>query len=255
MTVLCLKKAWSWRLTMFSYDPMDFNIITLDNLTRGQRVLTYQEEIMQNQKTVVAQAIDTQSAAVQSGRLFAQSEINAGQALEIFARAVGDKPNYEGWERERLAWVNGYVEEKPKAKGDAAYQAFGRFKTRLIDAYAIEVPKATSAAAEKKRAEREAKQATLMQRYQTKSDDELHSLISQAYERQARNPLGSEAIIKELKTVLKARTKGNEAEAKAELKAAREAVIKAVRACSDMTRLNLIIEMLDEENEVSFTAQ
>ena len=210
---------------------------------------------MQNQKTVVAQAIEAQSASVQSGRLFAQSEINAGQALEIFARSVGDTPTYETWERERLCWVNGYVEEKPKAKGDAAYQAFGRFKNRLIDTYAIEVPKATSAAAEKKRAEREAKQATLMQRYEAQSDDELHTLISRAYERQAKNPLGSDAIIKELKTVLKARTKDNEAQAKEELKAAREAVIKAVRLCFDTDRLNLALEMLSEENEVKWVAE
>ena len=212
---------------------------------------------MQNQKTVVAQAVSaTMTAeATEAGRLFAQSEINAGRALEIFARAVGDTPTYEVWESERLAWVNGYTEEKPKAKGDAAYQAFKRFKDRLVDAYAIEVPKAQSAAAEKKRAEREAKQATLMQRYEAQSDDELHTLISRAYERQAKNPLANDAIIKELKAVLTARTKGNEAEAKAELKAKRDEVIKAVRACSDMSRLDLALEMLSEENEVSFTTQ
>lgn len=193
--------------------------------------------------------------AIQAGRLFAQSEINAGQALDLFARSVGETPTYEVWERERLSWVNGYTEEKPKAKGDAAYQAFKRFKDRLVDAYAIEVPKATSEAAEKKRAEREAKQAKLMERYEDQSDDELHTLISRAYERQAKNPLSNDATIKELKTVLKARTKDNEAEAKAELKAKRDEVIKAVRACADMERLGLILEMLDEANEVSFVTQ
>ena len=208
---------------------------------------------MKNEKTVVAQAI--QSAATQAGKLFAQSEIHAGQALELFAQAIGTEPTYQVWETERLSWVNGYVEEKPKAKGDSAYQAFGRFKNRLIDAYGIEVPKATSAAAEKKRAEREAKQAAIMQRYDGKSDDELHTLISQAYERQAKNPLGSDAILKELKTVLKVRTKDNQAEVKAELKAKRDEVIKAVRECADLQRLDLALEMLSDENEVSFVTQ
>jgi hypothetical protein len=205
------------------------------------------------EKTVVAQAIET--TAAQAGRLFAQSEINASEALEIFARSVGDAPDYELWERERLSWVNGYVEEKPKAKGDAAYQAFSRFKNRLVDIYAIEVPKATSAAAEKKRAEREAKQAEMLDRYAAQTDDELHTLITRAYERQARNPLGSDAVIKELKAVLKARTKDNQAQAKTELKAKRDEAIKAVRACSDMERLDLVVEMLSEENEVSFVTQ
>lgn len=208
---------------------------------------------MKNEKTVVAQAI--QSAATEAGKLFAQSEINAGQSLELFAEAIGTAPTYEVWERERLAWVNGFVEIKPKAKGDAAYQAFGRFKNRLVDTYGIEIPKAKSAAAEKKRAEREAKQAAVMQRYDGKSDDELHTLITQAYERQAKNPLGSDAILKELKTVLKARTKGHQAEAKAELKAKRDEVIKAVRDCHDMQRLDLALEMLSEENEVDFVIQ
>lgn len=204
-------------------------------------------------KTVVAQAVE--SASVQAGRLFAQSEINATQSLELFAKIVGDKPTYEVWEAERLSWVNGYVEEKPKAKGDAAYKAFGRFRDRLVDAYAVEVPKSKSAAAEKKRAERQAKQAELAKRYEAKSDDELHGMITQAYERQAKNPLGSDAILKELKAVLKARTKDHQVEVKAELKAKRDEVIKAVRACEDMERLSLALEMLDGENEVSFVTQ
>ena len=208
---------------------------------------------MKNEKTVVAQAIE--SASVQAGKLFAQSEVNASESFELFARSVGENPTYEVWERERLAWTNGYVEVKPKAKGDAAYKAFGRYKDRLVETYGIQIPKSNSAAAEKKRAEREAKQAELAKRYEAKSDDELHTLITQAYERQAKNPLGSDAILKELKAVLKVRTKDHQAETKAELKAKRDEVIKAVRACDDMERLNLVIEMLDESNEVNFTTQ
>lgn len=206
-----------------------------------------------NTPPVVADAI--QSDAFVAGRLFAQSEVDAGKALETFARMVGDKPTYELWENGRLAWVNGFVEVKPKAKGDAAYQAFGRFKNRLVEAYAIEIPKATSAAAEKKRAEREAKQLELMKRYEDQPDDALHTLITRAYERQAKNPLGSDAIIKELKAVLKARTKDHQAQAKADLKAKRDDVIKAVRECADMTRLDMALEVLDQGNDVNYVTQ
>ena len=206
-----------------------------------------------NTPPVVADVI--QSDAFVAGRLFAQSEVDAGKALETFARMVGDKPTYELWENGRLAWVNGFVEVKPKAKGDAAYQAFGRFKNRLVEAYAIEIPKATSAAAEKKRAEREAKQLELMKRYEDQSDDALHTLITRAYERQAKNPLGSDAIIKELKAVLKARTKDHQAQAKADLKAKRDEVIKAVRECADMTRLDMALEVLDQGNDVNYVTQ
>ena len=67
--------------------------------------------------------------------------------------------------------------------------------------------------------------------------------------------MGSDAILKVLKTVLKARTKDTEAESKAELKAKRDEVIKAVRECSDITRLDLVVEMLSQDNEVSFVTQ
>jgi hypothetical protein len=204
-------------------------------------------------KPTVAQAVE--SAAVACGKLFAQSETNASESLEMFARLVGDTPTYEVFERERLAWVNGYVEVKPKTTSDAAYQAFGRFKNRLVETYGVEVPKSKSAAAEKKRAEREAKQVELLKRYEAQSDDALHSLIVQAYERAARNPLSSDANLKELKAVLKARTKDHQAEAKAELKAKRDEVIKVVRACSDLSRLDLALEVLDNGNDVDFLTQ
>jgi hypothetical protein len=50
------------------------------------------------QKTVVAQAIDQViDQADQAGELFAKSEIDANQALELFARAVGTEPSFEVW--------------------------------------------------------------------------------------------------------------------------------------------------------------
>ena len=209
---------------------------------------------MQNEKTVVAQAL-TPTRPIDAGRLFAQSEVNASESFELFAEAVGTEPTYQVWEAERLSWINGYTEVKPKAKGDAAYKAFGRFKTRLVDTYGIPIPKATSKAATKKAEERATKLSDTIKRYEATSTDQLHQLVSQAYERQAKNPLGSDAILKELKTVLKARTKDTEAESKAELKAKRDEVIKAVRECSDITRLDLVVEMLSQDNEVSFVTQ
>lgn len=209
---------------------------------------------MQNEKTVVAQAL-TPTRSIDAGRLFAQSEVNASESFELFAEAIGINPTYQVWETERLSWINGYTEVKPKAKGDAAYKAFGRFKTRLVDTYGVPIPKATSKAATKKAEERASKLADMLKHYEDTSTDQLHQLISQAYERQAKNPLGSDAILKSLKTVLKARTKDTEAESKAELKAKRDEVIKAVRECSDITRLDLVVEMLSQDNEVSFVTQ
>ena len=209
---------------------------------------------MKNEKTVVAQAIE-QTKSIDAGRLFAQSEVNASESFQLFAEAVGTEPTFQVWEAERVSWVNGYVEIKPKAKGDTAYKAFSRFKDRLVDTYGITVPRGDSKAATKKAEERATKLADTMKRYESTSNDQLHQLVSQAYERQAKNPLGSDSVLKELKTVLKARTKDQQAETKAELKAKRDEVIKAVRECADIERLDLVIEMLSQDNEVSFVTQ
>jgi hypothetical protein len=65
--------------------------------------------------------------ADQAGELFAKSEIDATQALELFARAVGTEPSYDTWLAKRLAFINAYVRIKPTAKGNSADQAFSRF--------------------------------------------------------------------------------------------------------------------------------
>lgn len=217
-------------------------------MTWGQIVITKRN--LKMEKSTVAQAIDT-SLAIKAGKLFAQSEINATESFALFAQAIGTEPTYEVWETERLAWVNGFVEIKPKAKGDAAYKAFGRFKTRLVDTYAITIPKATSKAATKKAEERAAKKAEMLKKYEAQSDDAIHTAISRAYEKQAKNPMASDAAIKELKAVLKERTKEHEAETKAVLKARRDDLIKAVRACEDMERLDMAFEILSEGNDIT----
>lgn len=205
-----------------------------------------------NQKTVIAQAISG-SPAVQAGRLFAQSETDASSALELSARALGDTPSYEAYTAHRVEWVNGYCEVKPQAKGQSADKAFNRFKDRLVDSFAITIPKATSASATKKAEERAKKAEELQAKYAGVSDDDLHQRISRAYEQAARTPLASDALIKELRKVIKERTKADTDQAKAELKEARDVVIKAVRSCADMTKLDLALEILSPDTDVSVT--
>ena len=105
-----------------------------------------------------APVIDQAAAA---GRMFAQSEIDASESLEVFARVLTAEPTYDHWNNCRINWVNAYVSTKPQAKGNSADQAFRRFKTRLLDTYGIDAPKATSEAAEKKAAERAKKAAEI----------------------------------------------------------------------------------------------
>ena len=118
------------------------------------------------EKTIVAQAVENQAA--KSGALFAKSEIDASQAMEIYARELGTEPSYTAWIANRTDWVNGYVTEKPQAKGNSADQAFTRFARRLNESFGIVAPKAQTEASVKKATERAKKAEELKKQEELK---------------------------------------------------------------------------------------
>ena len=200
----------------------------------------------------VANPIENQAA--EAGKLFAVSELDAIRALEIFARAVGTEPVYAEWIAARTDWVNGYVETKPQAKGNSADQAFARFARRLNESFGIVAPKATSEAATKKAAERAEKAAKLEQRFSGYDDSQIMGMLRTAYEEQAKNPTKKSALLKELETIAKQRTKKAEAENADALKAARARLFDLAKACTDIERIEAAADVLDEINyEISIT--
>ena len=202
--------------------------------------------------TKVAQAINSTQAdlAKQSGELFAQSEIDAGQALELFAKSVGTEPTYEAWNSCRVEFINAYVRTKPQAKGNSADQAFKRFRGRLVDAYGLEAPKAQTEAALKKAEERKAKQDALEARYAGTSTRVLKDLLSNEYQAQAKNPTKKSAILKELEKAVALRIKQEAEGQREELKAIRDELIAWIRTCNDLDRLALAHEMMNPDYDV-----
>ena len=159
-------------------------------------------------KTIVAQAIDEVTGqADQAGELFAKSEIDAGLALEMFARALGTEPSFEHWANQRTKFINAYVRIKPQAKGNSADAAFLRFKNRLTDAYGISAPKSTNEAAQKKAAERADKAAKVEAKYANTSTAVLRDLLKQEYQAKADKPSKSSALLREYEGIVKARDK------------------------------------------------
>jgi hypothetical protein len=65
---------------------------------------------------------------------------------------------------------------------------------------------------------------------------------------QAKNPTRKLATLKELETVVKARTKIEEAESRDELKAARTRLFELAKACTDLERIEAASDILDEVN-------
>ena len=184
-------------------------------------------------------------SAIKSGEMFARSEIESTEALEVFAREVGTEPTYDTWQAARVEFVNGYVMVKPQAKGDAADKAFQRFKDRLVDRFGITVPKATSEGAVKKAAERKAKEEKLVAKYADVTPTLLRSQIEACYQTLAKNPDSkvAKAQAAELGKVLKIKTRDTEKAERDELKAIKDEIREAMKDAT-LAQLEAALEAL-----------
>lgn len=199
------------------------------------------------QKTVVAQAIDQViDQADQAGELFAKSEIDATQALELFARAVGTEPSFDVWTAKRVSFINAYVRIKPTAKGNSADQAFGRFKNRLVDTFGVTVPKAESEAAIAKRADRAKAEEKLLAKHSDATPTLLTAQLQAAYKTLGDNPTSAiaKAQTKELEKVLKIKTKDSDIQERQELKGLRDQLRESAKVCIDADKLQQAIDIL-----------
>jgi len=185
-------------------------------------------------------------SASKSGEMFARSEIDAVESLEVFAREVGTEPTYETWQAARVEFINGYVFVKPQAKGDASDQAFKRFKDRLVERFGVVVPKATSEGAIKKAVERKAKEDKLITKYADATATVLRSQIEACYQTLAKNPDSkvAKAQAAELAKVLKIKTRDTEKAERDEIKELRNEAIAEIKACTSIECLERVIEVL-----------
>ena len=198
-------------------------------------------------KTVVAQAIDQViDQADQAGELFAKSEIDATQALELFARSVGTEPSYDTWLAKRLAFINAYVRTKPTAKGNSADQAFTRFVRRLAEAFGINAPKAQTEAAIAKRADRAKAEEKLLAKHSDATPTLLKAQLQAAYKTLGDNPTSAiaKAQTQELEKVLKIKNKAENDELRGELKGLRDQLREAMKTCDDTDKLQQAIDIL-----------
>lgn len=195
------------------------------------------------EKTIIAQAV---ADSFNAGAMFARSEIDAAESLEVFARAVGTTPSYEVWQAERINFVNGYVSIKPHAKGDSADKAFQRFKDRVVERFAIVVPKATSEAAIKKAAERKAANEKLLAEYQNTTPTLLRAQLEAAYQSLAKDPTSkvAKAQAKKVEKALKLKTSESDKAERSEVKALKDSIREALKACDDTEKLEAALDAL-----------
>lgn len=183
------------------------------------------------EKAIIAAAV---TGAFAAGEMFARSEIDADEALEMFARVVGAEPSYEVWQAERINFVNGYVTVKPHTKGDAADKAFQRMKDRAVEKFAIVVPKSTGAAATKKAAERKAKDVKLLEKHSSATPTMLRAQLEAAYQTLAKQPDSkvANALVNEYKKVLKLKTRDEDKAEREDIRAIKDEIREAMKTAT-----------------------
>jgi hypothetical protein len=206
------------------------------------------------EKQIIAEPVSALSAdqaltAKDCGFLFARNQLANIENAQAYAAMLGTDPTFDQWEAGRVSWVSGCIEANPANTGNAADKAWNRFAGLLDELFGLVKPKAVSAAATKKAAEREAKQKEVLAKHGDLTPTMIRAQMEAAYQTLAKNPTSKESKkqIKELEQVLKVKQSAENKEQGEELRASRAALkAEAGRSTS--------IEALDEALRILIAA-
>ena len=208
------------------------------------------------EKTVIAEAVSALSSdqaltAKDCGFRFARNQLDNLENAKEFATMLGTDPTFDQWEASRLQWVAGYVEANPDNTGNAADKAWHRFAGLLDDLFGLTKPTSSNPAAEKKRAEREKKNAELLAKHGDMTPTMIRAQMEAAYQTLAKNPTNKEAAkqVKELDKVLKVKQSAENKQHGEELAELRKQVKEAAGKCTDIGLLESVLVSLTSELE------
>jgi hypothetical protein len=203
------------------------------------------------EKQIVAEQISALSAdqaltAKDCGFQYARNQLAVFENGRDYASMLGTDPTFDQWEAGRLQWVSGYVEANPANTGNAADKAWNRFAGLLDEFFGLVKPKAVSAAATKKAAEREKKTAEILAKHGDLTPTMIRAQMEAAYQTLAKNPTSKEAKkqVKELEQVLKVKQSAENKEHGEELKTLRAAVKTEAGKCTDLDILQQVLDIL-----------
>jgi hypothetical protein len=203
------------------------------------------------EKQIVAEPVSALSAdqaltAKDCGFLFARNQLANIENAQTYAAMLGTDPTFDQWEAGRIQWVSGCVEANPANTGNAADKAWNRFAGLLDELFGLVKPKAVSAAATKKAAEREAKQKEVLAKHGDLTPTMIRAQMEAAYQTLAKNPTSKEAKkqVKELEQVLKVKQSAENKEHGEELKTLRAAVKTEAGKCTDLDILQQVLDIL-----------
>ena len=210
------------------------------------------------QQHPVAAAIDAISSsqhetAKNCGSRWGKNKLEQLEIATDYARSMGTTPTIHVWEAMRIDWVNSYVDSNPNNTGNASDAAWGEFAGYLEKLFSLTKPSAPkSKGAAKKREERAKKEQALLAKYQDKTAADIKGMRAAALQKAAAGSDLAEKIATELKKVLRAKTRDEDAAIAEERKALRVQVKAAAGKCTDLDKLQAALEILDDGTDLEF---
>ena len=197
-------------------------------------------------ETVSALSADQVLTAKDCGFQFARNQLANLENAKSYAAMLGTDPSFDQWEAGRISWISGYVEANPEHTGNAADKAWNRFSGLLDELFGLVKPKSKSAAADKKRIEREKKNAEILEKHGDLTPTMIRAQIEAAYQTLAKNPSNKEAAkqVKELDKVLKVKQSAENKEQGEALSVARKHVKELVGKCTNIDLLDQLVDLL-----------
>lgn len=205
-------------------------------------------------EAIHALSFDKRNAAYEQGTRSSRNKLEAVEIATAAAQTLGENPSFEEWTEYADEWKAGYIHDNADNTGNAADAAWGRFAKTLDELFGLSKPKSTSAAAEKKAAERAAAAEKLLEKHKDATAHDLRSQLEKVYLAMAKNPTNKDLrkAEKEISAVLKAKTSEENKAHGEQLKAKRTEVREAASKCTDLEQLEAALDCLSGGFEINY---
>ena len=206
---------------------------------------------------IKALSFDQETTAADCGKSFAKNKLERMEIARSYSRMLGTDPTYDQWEAGRIKWVAGHAEENPELTGNAHDAAWGEFASLLSALFGQTKPTSTNPVSVKKAEERANKIEALLEKHADKKAWDLRHELAETFKALAKNPENKETkkLNKELETVLKHVTSGENKAHGEQLKKLRAEVKEKAQKCTDIEKLEAVLEILDEYTDIAYAIE
>jgi len=203
---------------------------------------------------IKALSFDQENKAADCGKRFAKNKLERMDIARDYSRMLGTDPTFDQWESGRIKFVAGHAEENPDLTGNAHDAVWSDFAGLLSALFGLTKPRSTNPVSTKKAEERAQANEKLLAKYEDSKVYEIKDQLAKSYEALAKNPENKDnkKKNKELDQILKLRTtEENKAHGEA-LKALRVEAKELAGKCTDIEKLEAVIEILDQDTDLEY---